>query len=94
MNDISMRSGQSFEAPERAAGNQLTQADARTSGKPPNPPAHGLLNWEGVVGIGLVADAALPVHPNDRLNTVIQIIVSHVVPDRRPTPDLTVSSES
>jgi hypothetical protein len=68
-----------LEAPERAAGELLSQVDTRSADKPPSLSARGLLNSEDAVESDRVADAALPVHLNDPLNTVNQIIVCPVV---------------
>lgn len=79
MNDLSIQPDQLIDASEPAAEPRLPQAGARSGSKPPRLPAQGLLYCEGVVGAALAAGAALPVHPNDRLNTIHQIIVCHVV---------------
>jgi hypothetical protein len=54
--------------------------------KPPGLLTQGLLNWENVVGLGLIADAALPVLPDGRSVTADYRIVQRVVPGGRRPP--------
>jgi hypothetical protein len=78
MNGISMRRSQAIGAPEPGRRSWLSQVDARSEGTPASRPALRHLNWERAAGRGLIADAALPVHPNEPLNTVSQIIICDV----------------